>query len=194
MIKREELNGLTHEELGQKLELDIQAYRAEVETIETEDEILAREQDLMKLQDEYQEYMSKVIYQMPDGCTYDGTAYTKSKVQEMIVDFINTQEVEWAYTLGLFELNKLWRTRDLVNVPYAAYDSTLRVLNQCKFKGYDAWRKILTVNEFMSASHLQYAADTSYTIYLGQLHSVLVDQLKTFHPEVEQVNEDVPVR
>ena len=169
--------------MAKLLEDDINQWKVEVETIESEEETLQKEQELMRAQDEYQEYMKGVEYELQERCTYDNQIYTKAKVQEMIVDFINTQEVEWSYTLGMFELVKLWKMKDLNKIAYGAYDSTLRILNQCRFKGCEAWRKILTVNEYLSNCHLEYARDTSYTIYLGQLHNALIDHLKVFNAQ-----------
>lgn len=183
MITREELTGKNHEEIRQMLETDIVSFKAEVQTIESEQELLDKESELMIKMDEYQEYMKGVEYDLQDECTFDNQLYSRRGISDMIIDFINTQEVQYEYVNGMFELVKLWRTKDLHKISYGAYDSTLRILNMVKFKGYNQWRSILTINEYLSNCHLAYAADAGYAIYLGHLHSAILDQMKTFHPE-----------
>lgn len=185
MITREELTGKNHEEIRQMLESDIASFKAEVSTVESEQELLDKESELMIKMDEYQEYMKTVEYDLQDGCTYDNQQYSQRGVADMIIDFINTQEIQYEYVSSLFELVKLWKTKDLKKISYGAYDSTLRILNMVKFKGYNQWRAILTINEYLSNCHLAYAADAGYVIYLGHLHSAILDQMKVFHPEEE---------
>jgi hypothetical protein len=56
-------------------------------------------------------------------------------------------------------------------------------LGGLKYKGREQWRKILTINAFLSSCHDEYVKDTSYMIYLSSLHNVVIDALKKFHPE-----------
>lgn len=190
MVKREDLNGLSYEDMVKLLEDDIAVYAANAEDLADVETVLHEEEELMKLQDEYQVYLMAVEYDLPDGCTFDNTSFTAGKIGEMIVDFINTQEVEWMYTQGLYDLCKLWRMKDLKKIPYGAYDSTVRILGQCKFKGYENWRRILAVNEYLTNSHNAYNADTSYTIYLSQLHNALLKRLDALNPQPVTVNEE----
>ena len=190
MVKREDLNGLSYEDMVRLLEGKIEEYTAYAETLEDTEAVLHAEEEIMKLQDEHQAYLMGVEYDLPEGCTFDNTSFTASKIGEMIVDFISTQEVEWMYTQGLYDLVKLWKVKDLKKIPYGAYDSTVRILGQCKFKGYENWRRILAVNEYLTGSHNAYNADTSYTIYLGQVHNALLNRLNVLNPQPVAVNEE----
>lgn len=190
MVKREELNGMSYEDMVRLLEKDVAEYAAHTEEFVDEEAVLHEEERIMALQDAHQEYLMGVEYELPDGCTFDNTAFKASTMADAIADFISTLEVEWMYTSGVYDLVKIWKTRDLKKVPYGVYDSTVRILGQCKFKGWENWRKILAVNEYLSNSHIAYNADTTYTIYLGQLHNALITRLDSFHPKTEQVNEN----
>jgi len=185
MLKREDLIGKNAEELPGFLEANIAEYAAVAETYETEEEVLEKEKEIVKLMEENDSYLRTVTYKIPEGATFDGQLFGKKVLCEYIVDFLNTQELEWSYSLGMFELVKLWKTKDLEEINYHAFDSTLRILGQCKYRGYDAWRKILAVNEFLKQCHDDYVRDTSYMLYLSQLHNKLIDALKKFNPEVD---------
>jgi quinol monooxygenase YgiN len=86
----------------------------------------------------------------------------------------------------MYQLIRLWRSANLTQISYEAYDSTLRILNQTKFKGFEEWKDILVVNEYLSSCHMQYVKDTSYMIYLAQKHNTILDRMKMISPEVVQ--------
>lgn len=177
MIKREDINDKTQEEIKNVLEQSINNFIVEVADIDDLEELKNRESQLIKDQDEFNEYLKTVNYTLPNDCTFDNQNFSKSTVAGYIVDFLNTQDVEWSYTLGLYEMVKLWKDKNLENISYGAYDSTLRILNQCRFKGFESWKKILIINNFMSSCHNEFIKDTSYLIYLSQLHNIIIDKL-----------------
>lgn len=184
MITREELNEKTQQEIKEMLEADVQAYSVQVSEIASEEEVLKLEKELIEKMQENDKVLRDTFYDINEECTYDGQNFNKKTICEYIVDFINTQEVEWSYTLGLYELVKIWKNnKDLTNIQYHVYDSTLRILGQVKYKGFETWKKILVVNDYLSSCHDNYVRDTSYMIYLSHLHNVLIDTLKTFNPE-----------
>ena len=185
MIKREELIDKSQSEIQALLEADVNKFVVEVKEIAEESEVIAKEEEIMVLMNENDAHLKSVAYPVADQGEYDGQVYNKETMCRTIADFISTQEVEWSYTLGLYELYKIWK-----NVPktiqYHAYDSTLRILGGQKFKGIESWRKILAVNEFLSSSHNDYVRDTAYMIYLSNLHNVVIDALKKFNPEIQE--------
>ena len=190
MITREDLNGKTGEEITKLLEADIAEYTALVEAIETEEELLDKEKDLMLIMDEYQAYMKNVEYELDDRCTFDGQEYTKKAVFDKIISFLDNQELAWEHVYGVYNLIKIWKNKDLEKISYGAYDSTLRILNTIKYRGFENWKSIQTINEYLSNCHLEYARDTSYIIYVSKLHNAVMDAQKKFHPETEPVNEE----
>lgn len=190
MITREDLNGKTGEEITKLLEADIAEYTALVEAIETEEEILEKEKELMLVMDEYDAYMKGVEYELADRCTFDGQDYTKKAVFDKIVAFFESQELAWEHVHGVYNLTKIWKNKDLEKISYGAYDSTLRILNTLKYKGFENWKSIQVINEYVANCHLEYARDTSYIIYVSKLHNAVMNAQKKFHPETEQVNEE----
>lgn len=191
MVKKEDLIGKETAEMQALLEGDVAAWAAEVETLETEAELLAREEELVEAMKEGEAKLATTVYALPEGAKFDGTEFSRKVLCEYIVDFLNMQELEWSYSLGMFELVKLWKTRDLAEVSYHAFDSTIRVLGQCKYRGYEAWRKVLAVNEFLKSLHSQYTLDATYMIYLAQLHNTVLDALKKFETPTEEVETEV---
>lgn len=192
MIKREELAGKNQQEVQALLESHIQEFRVTMEEMAEEAEVLAKEEEIMQLMNENDAHLRTVVYPVSEEVTFDGTTVNKKTACGMIVDFIATQEVEWSYTLGLFELCKIWKAMP-ETIQYHAYDSTLRILGGMKYKGMESWRKILTVNEFLSSCHEEYMRDTSFMLYLSNLHNIVIDALKKFNPGVEEEAQEVEV-
>ena len=185
MIKREELVGKTQQEIQAMLEGDVQQFVVEVKELADEAETLAKEEEIKVLMDENDAHLRTVVYPVAEEVTYDNTHYKKQAACNMIADFIGTQEVEWNYTLGLFELCKIWKGAP-ETIQYHAYDSTLRILGGMKYKGVESWRKILTVNAFLGSCHEEYVRDTAYLLYLSNLHNVVIDALKRFNPGINE--------
>ena len=185
MITREDLNSKNSQEIQDMLQADIQKYVVELESIESEEELLQREQEIMKFMNENDARMKDVKYALPSECTFDKQCFSKEKVSEFIVDILEKQEVEWSYTLGLYEMVRLWKDKNLKEIQYHAYDSVLRLLGGVKYKGFQEWKKILVVNEFLVHCHEEYVRDYGYIIYLSQLHNAILEGLKKLNGEVE---------
>lgn len=182
MVTRLELNEKTHSEIQATLQQDLDLYKISVDEISEVSELEQLESDLMKEHDEFQLVLKQTNYKLQESVDFEGGNYKKSVVAENIAYFLNKQEVEWSYTLGLYQLVKLWRNVG-EEIPYDAYDSTLRLLNQTKFKGFNEWRDILVANEYLSICHLEYVRDTSYLIYLAQKHNIIMDRMKLVSPD-----------
>ena len=185
MIKRDDFAGKGQKEIELMCESDIQAFVLEVNELSTEEEILNLEKELTKVMDENDLRLKATEYDVPESCVFSEITYDAKTVASYIVAFINTQEVDWNYTLGLYELVKLWKDRNLKTIRYHAYDSTLRILGQCKYRGSENWKRILVVNTFLGSCHEEYVRDTAYMIYLTSLHNVLLDALKKFEAPAE---------
>lgn len=182
MITREELIEKTQAEIQAMLEADTQQFAVTISELASEEEVLEQEKELIVTMTDNDAHMKTISYEVPETCTFDDTVYNSKTICRQISDFVENNEVEWSYTLGLYELCKFWRETPKT-VPYHIYDSTLRVLGGLKYKGREQWRKILTINTFLSSCHDEYVKDTSYMIYLSSLHNVVIDALKKFHPE-----------
>lgn len=189
MIKREDLFGKTQQEIQAAIEADLQVFSVDMSSLEEAD-LLAKEEELISQMKDYDGYLKEVSYELPEDCVFDNTNYNAETVCKQIAEIVELNEVEWSYTLGLYELSKFWRNKPN-NVPYHTYDSTVRILGGMKYKGRDLWKKILTVNQFLGSSHEDYVRDTSYLIYLSSAHNVIIDALKKFNPGVEEEAHEV---
>lgn len=188
MIDIKELKEKTYEEVSKDLEQRLEEFKESVSKIKDQETLNTLEKELLEDQKAFDEYIKTVKYTLPEAAEYDGERFTKNAIAKIVAEFLNRSEVEWSYTLGLFQLVKLWKTKDLVEIEYSAFDSTLRLLNNLKFKGYTDWRNILAVNEYMKGCHEPYSIDTSYMIYLSQKHQEILNRM-TLVEKREVVNE-----
>lgn len=124
MVKKEDLLGKTQQEIQELLENDVKCFSVELEELVDEEEVLNKEQEIMQLMNDNDAYLKTVNYELAESCIYDNCAYNKKTVCDFIADFIGSQEVEWSYSLGMYELVKLWKNKDIKTIQYHAYDST----------------------------------------------------------------------
>lgn len=188
MIDIKELKTKTYKEVTEELEKALNEFKDEVSKITDSTKLSKMEEELMSEQKAADEYIKNVKYLLPESVEYDGEKFTKNTIARLVIEFLNRSEVDWQYTLGLFELVKMWKNKDFKEIEYGAFDSTLRLLNQLKFKGYTDWRNILAVNEYMKGCHEPYSIDTSYLIFLNQKHQEIMNRGQLIQ-KVEPVNE-----
>lgn len=185
MIKREEFNGKSYEEMAAAIQTELIDYGTQVAGYATVEECEAEEQVLMASMDEIQKHLDEVTYELPNDVEYDGKKYSKKDIVGKVVYFLNKIEVEWAQTLGLYQLVKIWKGDEFTKIPYRVYDSTLRCLNTVRFKGMQEWTDILVTNEYLSTCHNEYSLDTGMLIYLGECHNMLLNRMKELNPQAE---------
>ena len=171
----------TAQEMAERLQKEVDAYKEKVSKVETQEELDELEKEIMKEMDAYDEYIKGVRYNLPENTTFEGKTYTRSAVADKITYFISKIEQTWQYVLGLYELCKYWKSNE-TEIAFGPLDSTLRLLDQCKFKGMTEWRDILIVNEYMKALHEQYAKDTTHHIALAQRHNAIIHQRDLIAP------------
>ena len=188
MIDIEKLKVKPYKEVAEELEKRLNEFKEEINKINDVETLNKAEEDLMKDQKAFDEYIKTVKYALPEAAEFDGERFTKNAVAKLVVEFLNRSEIDWQFTLGYFQVVKLWKTKDLTEVDYNTFDSTLRMLNNLKFKGHTDWRNILAVNEYMKGCHEPYSIDTSYNIFLAQKHQAIMDRT-TMITKVETVNE-----
>ena len=171
----------TAQEMAERLQKEVDAYKEMVSTKETQEELDELEREIMKEMDAYDEYIKGVRYNLPETTVFEGKTYTRSAIADKITYFISKIEQTWQYVLGLYELCKYWKSNE-TEIAFGPLDSTLRLLDQCKFKGMTEWRDILIVNEYMKALHEQYAKDTTQHIALAQRHNAIIQQRDLIAP------------
>lgn len=186
IIPKKVENVETAQQMAERLQKEVDVFKEKVSEIKTQEELDELEKEILKELDEYDEYIKGVKYELPKDVLFEGTKYNKSQVAGLIVNFISRNEQTWQYVLGLYELCKLWKQSDLENISFGALDSTLRLLDQQKFKGIAEWRNILIINEYMKALHEQYAKDTTRHIAIGHRHSAIISQRDLITPVKSQ--------
>lgn len=184
MITRQDLNGKTLQQIQQELQVDCMNYQAQAEQMSME-ELNNAEAELVTIMNDYDAQLTNTTYELAKSIEFGGEKYTKNLISKLIVDFVNRIEVDWQYSLGMYELVRLWQGVDK-KITYKEYDSTLRILGQVKYKGYDDWKNILAVNEYLMVPQEAYARDNIYVAYLAELHNVILNKMK------EEETQEVP--
>ena len=184
MIKREDFNGKKYEEMMEAMQNELVLYHEFINGLGTLEECAEEEQNLMKKMDEVDDRLNTVTYTLPESILFEGKHYSLKEIISKVVYFLNKIEVKWEHTLGMYQLVELWKGDNFTQIPYRAYDSTLRCLNQVTFKGMQEWTDILAVNEFMSMAHNEYSLDTGMLIFWSECHNALMDRMKALNPEV----------
>ena len=187
-MTRKDLEGKTYEEVSGLFDQELNAYVEEINKIESIDELTAKENELMPQMDETKKYIDTVEYDLPEAVTFDGERLTKNDIARLIVYFLNKLEVEWSATLGCWELSKMWRNKDFTKISYGAFDSTLRSLNTVKFKGFNEWRNILAVNEYMRQNHDEYTKDTALILLDHKKHEAILDRMQQLQALDKELN------
>ena len=133
-MNRQDFNGKTPQELEQMFDGELKTYKETIDAMMTPEELMEAEQKLMEEAQEYDKYLDTVEYPLVDKVELDGSNYSRNDLAKIIMSAISKMEVEWANTLGLFELYNIWKNKDMASVAYKVFDSTLRVLNQVNTK------------------------------------------------------------
>lgn len=163
--------------LYEQMREEIKEYSEMVSELNSVEELEEKEKELIKLMEENDEYIKSVKYKLQDAVVFNGKFYTKSAVSKFINEQFDKLEVNWQMSLGIFQLYDFWKnTPD--EIPYGTLDSTLRTLQQLKFKGYQDMRNILIINEYFKFNHEEYTKDLAKTSLLAEKHNTLIDRLK----------------
>lgn len=188
-MTRQDLNGKLYAEVESVLGEELNKYIEKVNEVMTIEGLQTMEQELMKEAQEYDEYLKTVVYKLPDDVEFKGQRYTRNQVAKFILSALNRLEVEWQYTLGLDDLFDLWGNKDFVEISQGAFDSTLRLLNQLKYKGRNDVREILVTNQYLSQCHNEYSLDTAWNILISEKHNAIMNRVKLIEKEQNVVDE-----
>ena len=172
------------QEMYKQMQSEIKEYVDEVNKLDSIEELEEKEKELFKLMDENDERVKNTVYKLQDAVVFNGKVYTKSALAKFINEQFDKLEINWQMTLGVFQLYDFWKNvgNEISyvgnEISYAVLDSTLRTLQQLKFKGYTDMRNILIINEFFKFNHVEYTMDLAKTTMLAEKHNALVDRLK----------------
>lgn len=192
-IKREEvLAGENLEQIAKNLEAEVALYNEEVSSMDRE-ALKAEEEALMESFKANDDHIAKSEYELPDEIEYDGRKIKRSEITTKIVGFLNRIEVPFQATLGLYQCIRFWKTRGNDKIPYGAFDSTMRLLGQLKFKGEQDCFDILVVNNWFTAAHDEYTRDNLFTQYLHARHNVVMQAMeKLDQAEADNLEVEMP--
>ena len=164
-------------EQAQRLQKEVDAYKEYVDTIDDPKQLEEEEKKCIAELEEFDKYIKGVRYNIPAGVDFEGKHYSRSDVAGKILYFLGKNEVSWQYTLGLYQLCQFWKNTSETQLTYGQLDSTLRLLEQPKFRGYEEWRDILLVNEYMKALHEDYTKDLAIQIAASQKHNAVLERI-----------------
>lgn len=181
----------TAQEMAERLQKDLDEYKKFIETVDSQEKLDELEKEMMTEMDKNDAHLKEVRYALPDSCIFEGTKYSRADVAGKIIYFVSKIEQSWQYVLGLYELCKLWKTTDMKEINFGALDSTLRLLDQCKFQGMTEWRDILVINEYMKSLHEAFAKDTTVTIWLSQKHNEIIKRRDLIDPVKSKTDKKV---
>ena len=177
---------ITAQEVAEKLQKDVDAYKEKVKEISDTKVLEEEEKELIDLLNANDEYMKGVTYKLPSKCEFEGKSYTRAAVATKIVYFLSRIEQTWQYVLGLHQLVQVWKETTSKTITHGALDSTLRILDQQKFKGDSEWTDILIVNEYMKSMHEEYAKNIVVFTALSQFHNAVIEQRDLIEKVPEQ--------
>lgn len=187
MINREDFNGKKYEEMMAVMEQELVLYHDTLNDLTTLEACKAEEGKLMNYMDGVDARLNTVTYELPESIEFENKHYSRKDIISKIIYFLNKIEVKWEHTLGMYQLVALWKGDNFTEIPYRAYDSTLRCLNQVTFKGMQEWTDILAVNEYLSIAHNEYSLDTGMLIFYSECHNALMDRMKELNPTDETI-------
>ena len=164
-------------EQAQRLQKEVDEYKAYVDTLDDPKALEDEEKKCIAELEEFDKYIKGVTYDIPADVVFEGKRYSRSDVAGKILYFISKNEVTWQYTLGLYQLCQFWKNTAETKLTYGQLDSTLRLLDQQKFRGYEEWRDILLVNEYMKALHEAYTKDLALQIAASQKHNAVLERI-----------------
>ena len=196
-LKIDELKEMELEVFQKTLEDAIEEYKAEVDKITDLKELEKELEEVDKILKDDKEYFDGIIYTLPSEIkTVVGSTektFKADKIFNDIIYFLNKSEVEWSYVLGLYQLILFWKNTPK-EISYGAYDSTLRILQQTKFKGFDEWQSILIINNYMQSCRDGWTRDTNWFLYHNSLHNILLNREQMIYKENNVVDDNEAVQ
>lgn len=168
-------------EMGDRLQKKADDYKEELAKISSIDELKKIEENLISELEMFDKYLKKVAYVLPQDVEFDGRRHPIGKVSSTIVKFIQRKEVQFSYTLGMYQLSKFWAASPR-KIDYYTLNSTLETLNTLQFKGMSDWTDILMINEYFKACNKDYVKDLTAYHYFSTMHSHVIERMQICDP------------
>lgn len=182
-VKDPKLEGKKPEEMSAKELKEYHAtlldeYKERIDKIMDEEGLKAEEQKIIDLYQKHDDVIKNRQYELPESVAFNGTSrYSQKDVARLICKFINRMEVDYRTTLGMWQLYKFWLNPSKT-IGYGAYDSTLRILGQTKFKGFTEWQDIMVIVEYFKQCNEAYAKDAEQYDFLADWHNMVMSRME----------------
>ena len=178
-MKAEDYKDMSPEEVQTIFQKRFEQYKEKINNISDIEELKKLELEKDNEQAEFDKYLEAVEYDIPqEPIEFEGKRYTPRDIAKKIIYYINRNEQSFEYCLGLHGIIKLWKTTELEKISYGAYDSTLRLLGQAKYKGDSEWVDILAINNFLTQIRDAYLKDRTMFVALAEERNVIVSRIQ----------------
>jgi len=135
------------------------------------EELEKLEQEVIAEADKNGEDLGKLEFDMPSE-NYEIVATAIRK-------FLNTQSIQWQYTLGMVALYDFWDPeKRQEKIPYPYLDSILRTLGGLQYTGYDDWSAVIAVNKFFESLQKAYMEATQETYDIATKHDAIIKAIE----------------
>lgn len=180
----------TIEEVTDKYQKVIDEYTKYVKGDNTTDQLKEEEELMSAVANEWDLQLKGKIYKLSAETKWKGKPLTQNVVATKIRGMLDKVEVEYRYTLGMYQLYEWWRSPKK-KIEYAVLNSTLRTLGQAglKFKGSKEWEDILIIDQYFRESNKEYSIDTIRTLAIASCHSALMDEIQLQSPVAKETPE-----
>lgn len=149
-------------------------------------ELEAIEAEVIKECDEANAEAAKVEFELPSK------GYKEAA--EAMRYFLNKQSVRWEYTMGLLTMYETWAEKKPKKVNFPTVDSTLRLLGDMQFTGYEEWKKVNVINAYFAPIREEYIKVTEHVYYLAAKHNAIMDKLDKINMPTEGFAEEQPIK
>lgn len=174
------------DEITNKYQVVVDEYTKYVKDCDPEDLVTYLKEDeavLVALANEWDLQLKNKTYKLAGETTWKDKKLSQAVVATKIRAMLDKVEVEYRYTLGMYQLYEWWRSPKK-KIEYAVLNSTLRTLGQAglKFKGSKEWEDILIIDQYFRESNREYSIDTLHTLAIASCHSAVMDVLQLNKP------------
>lgn len=186
VLEREKLYERSVEDMQSDMEQNVVVFTDEINTVDSPEELKKREEELMEEFKKDDEYIKELMLELPKDTEYDGTKYKRQEMTRAIISFISRLEVEFRATLGIYQAIQFWKSCEEPKIPYAVYDTTLRLLGMVKYRGEKDCGDILAINNWFSSAHEDYLRTNTYTGYLSTIHQAILKRMSELEGDKEE--------
>lgn len=137
------------------------------------EELQKLEQELIEKSNENDKRVAKLEFDLPDS-KYD----TVESISDYILKLLDKHQVTWQYTLSVVELYQYWGDKTKTKINYHYLDTTLNILGNLQYKGYDECSAVVAINKYFEPLKKDYI-EASTSIYdLATKHSMVISEMQ----------------